>query len=186
MYGYGGGTGANSESCRTAVLVFESEFAPQVEIFRKSCASVRRYVAIDGAAAGADFTYEELLARGRLERPDLLSFDEDEIAELFYTSGSTGSPKGVALSHRTLYLHALAVTGSITQNDRFVELHTIPLFHANGWGRPQTATMNGAKQVMVRRFEPGHVLKLIQDEHATGMSLVPVMANALVNYPELG
>jgi len=168
-----------------AVLVFENEFAPQVEMFRKNCGSVRRYVAIDGAVDAADLTYEELLAQGRIERPDLLSFDEDEIAELFYTSGSTGSPKGVALSHRTLYLHALGVTGSITQNDRFVELHTIPLFHANGWGRPQTATMNGAKQVMVRRFEPGHVLKLIQDERATGMSLVPVMANALMNYPQI-
>ncbi|MBV8866814.1 MAG: AMP-binding protein, partial [Acidobacteriaceae bacterium] len=109
-----------------------------------------------------------------------------EIAELFYTSGSTGSPKGVMLSHRTVYLHAMAVTGSITQNDRFVELHTIPLFHANGWGRPQTATMTGAKQVMVRRFEPTQVLRLIQEERATGMSLVPLMANALLNCPDLG
>jgi fatty-acyl-CoA synthase len=76
--------------------------------------------------------------------------------------------------------------GSITQNDSFVELHTIPLFHANGWGRPQTATMNGIKQVMVRRFDPPNVLRLIQEERATGMSLVPVMANALLNCPELG
>ncbi|HEY3940422.1 MAG TPA: long-chain-fatty-acid--CoA ligase [Bryobacteraceae bacterium] len=171
---------------QASVLIFENDFAPLIDIFRKACPSIRRYVAINASVAQADLTYDELLARGRLERPDLLSFDENEIAELFYTSGSTGSPKGVALSHRTIYLHALAVTGSITQNDRFVELHTIPLFHANGWGRPQTATLNGCTQVMVRRFEPAHVLRLIQDEHATGMSLVPVMANALLNCPELG
>ena len=71
-------------------------------------------------------------------------------------------------------------------NDRQVELHTIPLFHANGWGKPQTATMIGAKHVMVRRFEPAQVLTLIQTERATGMMLVPVMANALLNCPELG
>ena len=53
----------------------------------------------------ADLTYEELLSKGRLERPDIFTFDENEIAELFYTSGSTGTPKGVMLSHRTLYLH---------------------------------------------------------------------------------
>jgi fatty-acyl-CoA synthase len=168
------------------VLIFESEFAPLIGGFRKSCRSIARYVVSGDAVQEADCTYEELLARERLERPDIAAFDENEIAELFYTSGSTGTPKGVMLSHRTLYLHALAVTGSITQNDKFVELHTIPLFHANGWGRPQTATMNGAKQVMVRRFEPSLVLRLIEEERATGMSLVPVMANALVNSPEVG
>ncbi|MDQ2841296.1 MAG: long-chain-fatty-acid--CoA ligase [Acidobacteriota bacterium] len=168
------------------VLVFENDFAPLVNGFRKACPAVKRYVPIDAPGPEADMGYEELLARDRIERPDLLSFDENEMAELFYTSGSTGTPKGVMLSHRTLYLHALAVTGTITQNDRFVELHTIPLFHANGWGRPQTATMNGAKQVMVRRFDPVQVLRLIEEEKATGMSLVPVMANALLNCPELG
>ncbi len=65
-----------------------------------------------------------------------------------------------------------------------VELHTIPLFHANGWGRPQCATFHGLKQVMVRRFDPAHVLRLIQEEKATSMSLVPTMANALLNCPE--
>ncbi len=168
------------------MLVFENDFAPLVTEFRKACPAVERYVAVEAAVPQADFTVEDLLSRGRIERPDLLSFDENDTAELFYTSGSTGTPKGVMLSHRTLYLHALGVTGSITQDDTFVELHTIPLFHANGWGRPQTATMNGIKQVMVRRFEAAHVLRLIQEEGATGMSLVPVMANALLNCPELG
>src|SRR6201996_5272508 len=168
------------------VLLFETDFAPCLDAFRNACPAIERYVALNGPIPHADLTYDELLSRGRIDRPDLMSFDENEIAEIFYTSGSTGTPKGVSLSHRTIYLHALGLTGSITQNDRFVELHTIPLFHANGWGRPQTATMNGIKQVMVRRFEPANVLRLIQEERATGMSVVPVMAAALLNCPELG
>jgi len=67
-----------------------------------------------------------------------------------------------------------------------VDLHTIPLFHANGWGKPQSSTMMGVKQIMVRRFEPTGVFKLIQEHRATDMSLVPTMANALLNCPELG
>jgi fatty-acyl-CoA synthase len=67
-----------------------------------------------------------------------------------------------------------------------VDLHTIPLFHANGWGRPQASTMLGVKQIMVRRFEPSGVFKLIEEHRATHMSLVPTMANALLNAPELG
>src|SRR5260370_38271880 len=67
-----------------------------------------------------------------------------------------------------------------------VELQTIPLFHANGWGRPQASTLLGLKQIMVRRFEPTTVFKLIQEHHGTDMSLVPTMANALVNAADLG
>lgn len=168
------------------MLIFENDFAPLVQALRPACRAVERYVAIDGPVAPADFTYEELLSRGRLARPDIFSFDENETAELFYTSGSTGTPKGVSLSHRTLYLHTLSVAMALVHDDTAVELHTIPLFHANGWGRPQTATMNGIKQVMVRRFEPAGVLRLIQEEGATAMSLVPTMANALLNFPDLG
>jgi fatty-acyl-CoA synthase len=168
------------------ILFFETDFDCCVEQLRAACPSVQRWVAIDGPSPHADLTYEELLAAGRIDRPDILSFDEDEIAELFYTSGSTGTPKGVMLAHRTLYLHALAVACAFNRDDTAVELHTIPLFHANGWGRPQTAVMNGIKQVMVRRFEPAQVLRLIQEERATAMSLVPTMANSLLNCPELG
>jgi len=168
------------------ILILENDFAGLIESFRKMCPSIERYISIDSRVPQADLTFEEMLSYGRIDRPDLFSFDENEIAELFYTSGSTGTPKGVMLSHRTVYLHALGVCCSVTQDDSFVELHTIPLFHANGWGRPQTATLNGIKQVMVRRFDPAYVLWLIQEERATGMSLVPVMANALLNCPELG
>ncbi len=168
------------------MLIFESDFTPLVEHIRKACPAIARYVGIDQAGGPADLSYEELLAHGRLERPDVFSFDEHAIAELFYTSGSTGTPKGVMLSHRTLYLHALAVAGTFNHDDTAVELHTIPLFHANGWGRPQASTMMGIKQVMVRRFDPTLVFRLVQEEKATAMSLVPTMANALLNAPDMG
>ncbi len=168
------------------VLIFENDFAPLVSHIRKACPAIGRYVTVNEAGPPADLTYEELLSRGRMERPDIFSFDENAIAELFYTSGSTGTPKGVMLAHRTLYLHALSVAGTFYHDDTAVELHTIPLFHANGWGRPQSSTMMGLKQVMVRRFEPTAVFRLIQQEQATAMSLVPTMANALLNAPDLG
>jgi fatty-acyl-CoA synthase len=161
------------------VLVYEADFAPLVEQLRQACPSVQSWVE-------SGEPYEELLARGRIQRPDLFTFDEREIAELFYTSGSAGTPKGVALSHRTLYLHMLSLSATFYNDETNVELHTIPLFHANGWGRPQCATFHGLKQVMVRRFDPVQVLRLIQEEKATSMSLVPTMANALLNCPEVG
>jgi len=169
-----------------SLLVFEPEFAPMVGAFRRSCPSIGRYVSTDNAGQQADLTYEELLSHGRLDRPDISSFDENQIAELFYTSGSTGTPKGVMLSHRTLYLHAIQTGNSLREDETSVYLHTIPLFHANGWGKPQSATMVGSKQVMVRRFEAPKVLELIERERATCMMLVPVMANALLNCPQLG
>jgi len=161
------------------VLIYEPDFAPLVEALRQMCPSVAHWI-----EAGA--AYEQLLESGRIQRPDPFTFDEAEIAELFYTSGSTGVPKGVALSHRTLYLHMLNVSATFYNDETMVELHTIPLFHANGWGRPQCATFHGLKQVMVRRFDPAEVLRLIEVEQATSMSLVPTMANALLNCAELG
>jgi fatty-acyl-CoA synthase len=168
------------------VLIFENDFVPLLGAFQQACPGIKDYVAIDGPVPQANLTYEELLQKGRSERPDWTKFDENEIAELFYTSGSTGTPKGVALSHRTLYLHALGVLGNSFREDTDVDLHTIPLFHANGWGAAQFSIMTGRTQVMVRRFEPSLVLRLIQDERATHMGLVPVMANALLHAPDLG
>jgi len=166
------------------ILLFENDFLPLVKELRPACPGIDKLVTLNEKVPEADFTYEELLARGRPQRADIFSYDERATAELFYTSGSTGTPKGVMLSHRTLYLHALSVAATFNR-DTDVELHTIPLFHANGWGRPQASTLMGVKHVMVRRFEPTTVFRLIEEENATAMSVVPTMANALLNAPDL-
>jgi fatty-acyl-CoA synthase len=167
------------------ILLFENDFASLVEQLKPACPGIQRFVTLDDKVPAADLAYEELLDQGRAERADLASFDENAIAELFYTSGSTGDPKGVMLAHRTLYLHALAVAGLYRDSETTVDLHTIPLFHANGWGRPQASSMLGTKQIMVRRFDPPTVLRLIQEHGATDMALVPTMANALLHCPDL-
>ena len=161
------------------VLIFESDFQPVVEQLCRSCPAIEHAVAIGQP-------YEDLLAHRRVQRPDPFTIDENAIAEIFYTSGSTGTPKGVMLSHRTLYLHTLYVANIFCKDDTGVELHTIPLFHANGWGRPQACTFMGVRHVMVRRFDPVEVLRLIERERVTSMSLVPTMANMILNCPDLG
>jgi fatty-acyl-CoA synthase len=167
------------------VLCFENDFAPLVEKLRPLCPSIRRYVTLDEKVPAADLTYEELLDKGAAERADIFKIDENSAAELFYTSGSTGTPKGVQLSHRTLYLHALSICTLFREPETMVDLHTIPMFHANGWGRPQASTMQGITQIMVRRFEPTFVFECIQKHRATDMCVVPTMANALLNAPNI-
>lgn len=169
-----------------SVFFFENDFAPIVQHLKTACPSVKRWISLDDGHALADIAYEDFLATGGPERTDVMSYDENAVAELFYTSGSTGTPKGVMLTHRNLYLHALDVALLQKDPETMVDLHTIPLFHANGWGRPQSSTLLGVKQVMVRRFDPLGVCQLIQQHGATDMSLVPTMLNALINLPEIG
>jgi fatty-acyl-CoA synthase len=169
--------GAILQHAEPRILFHEHDFSSYIEGLKKAWPGMR--------CINLDTEYEDFLATGTAQRADILTYDEDSIAELFYTSGSTGTPKGVMLSHRTVYMHAMAVAGVFNHDDNAVELHTIPLFHANGWGRAQTATMMGLKQVMLRKFDPATVCRLIQDEGATTMSVVPTMAGAMLMFQGL-
>jgi fatty-acyl-CoA synthase len=109
---------------------------------------------------------------------DFFSADEREIAELFTSSSGARKASRFRIAP---FIFTCCRSATFYNDETMVELRTIPLFHANGWGRPQCATFHGLKQVMVRRFDPACVLRLIQEERATSMSLVPTMANALLN-----
>jgi fatty-acyl-CoA synthase len=165
-------------------LLYEHDFAPIVEQLRHVVPDCL-FISIDDSSdnPATDPTLASLLHHNPIPMPDLMAIDETAITELFYTSGSTGTPKGVMLSHRTLYLHALSLAASLDHNDSHVLLHTIPLFHANGWGFPQFGTMCGFKHVMLRRFDPPTIFRLIEAERVSYVILVPTMAAALLSCP---
>ena len=170
-----------------AVLLFEEQFIPLVESFRADLRSVKSFVPLDfkpDAAWMAAQNYEDMLAAATPHRADVMQVDENSLAELFYTSGTSANPKGVMLTHRNIYLHALNVAIAFGGDSRSVELHTIPLFHANGWGVAHSLTYVGGKHVMIRKFETTEVFRLIEREGAQSLSVVPAMATALVNCPE--
>lgn len=162
------------------VLFYDAEFAPLLNSFKSQLTTVRHFHTLD--------EYDALLAARQPHFIDIMEVEENSVAELFYTSGTTSSPKGVMLTHRNLYLHALNVVAGlmIGARDTAVEMHTIPLFHANGWGRAQSITMLGGTHVMVRKFDPAAVLALVEKEHVQAFSMVPTMAIALLNSPALG
>ena len=170
------------------VLFLEKEFVGLVDSFRKELAKVEAFFLLDGSPqAGwlSSDSYEGLLAAASPHQADIMEIDEDAVAELFYTSGTSANPKGVMLTHRNVYLHALHVCLTFDSTRDFAQLHTIPLFHANGWGVAHILALIGGKHVILRRFDCGQIFKLIAQERIYTMCLVPAMAIALVNSPDL-
>jgi fatty-acyl-CoA synthase len=169
------------------VVCFHGDFAPLVETLRPGLARIRTLVAIepDGPPAPGVYEYETLLAAAPpvAEDPPV---DENSPAELFYTSGTTGRPKGVVLTHRSLHLHALNAIIALRCDDSMVLLHVVPMFHVNGWGSPHTVTATGGTHVMLRKVDPVEIFRLVQAERVTTVLGVPTIYNALIHHPARG
>jgi acyl-CoA synthetase (AMP-forming)/AMP-acid ligase II len=107
--------------------------------------------------------------------------DESATATINYTSGTTARPKGVQITHRNIWVNALTFALHITASDRDVYLHTLPQFHANGWGMPFAMTGVGAKHIIIRKIDGAEILRRVRDHGVTVMCTAPAVAAAVLD-----
>jgi acyl-CoA synthetase (AMP-forming)/AMP-acid ligase II len=129
--------------------------------------------------------YEAFLARSSPAWVDDCKLEENDPIEMFYTSGTTGKPKGMLLTHRMCWMAAVKDLFFGGVNDRTVYLQAVPLFHANSWRKPHTITAVCGRHVMLRRFRPEAVCELIQREKVNYFEIVPTMADTLIHFPDI-
>jgi fatty-acyl-CoA synthase len=177
------------------LIIVDDSLIPLLAKVAGDLKTVERYVVVgDGDVAALQsavpdaeiLRYRELLA-GEPTTYDWPDVDERQAAALCYTSGTTGNPKGVAYSHRSSYLHSLAVCtpAALNLSERERALVIVPMFHANAWGIPYAAFMSGASLVMPGKFlqaEP--LMRMVKEEHVTFSGAVPTIWSDILRYGE--
>ncbi|MDX5327208.1 MAG: fatty acid--CoA ligase [Marinobacter sp.] len=174
------------------VVLVHDDFMPIIEGVKDEIKTVKTWIQLtesDSATATSVDTlgeYEALLAKAdnQFDFPD---FDENSVATTFYTTGTTGNPKGVYFSHRQLVLHTLAMTGTIAHFDEMpllrsssVYMPVTPMFHVHAWGVPYAATMMGIKQVYPGRYEPELLVDLLKTHKVSFSHCVPTIMQMMM------
>ena len=127
-------------------------------------------------------SYDEWLSSFSTEPFNRTEIDENDVCSLLYTSGTTGNPKGVMLTHRNNYLHALSTMHHLRVTDSDVYLHVLPMFHVNGWGSPFYYTANGATHICSRKSTPESIFKSLKEHKVSILHMAPTVLNALLLY----
>ena len=177
------------------VVLIHADFLPLLEAVQDKLTTVKKIILItdDGqkpeTKVKIDMEYEEML-QGAAPSYDFPDLDENTRATTFYTTGTTGLPKGVSFSHRQLVLHTISGMLGLSAYEspaRFrsndVYMPITPMFHVHAWGIPYAATLLGVKQVYPGRYEPEMLLKLILTEKVTFSHCVPTIIHMLVSSP---
>ncbi|MCG2579963.1 MAG: fatty acid--CoA ligase [Marinobacter sp.] len=174
------------------VVLVHDDFLPILEGVKDEIKTVKSYIQLtdDNEAKSTSLDtlgeYEALLAKAGTEF-DFPDFDENSVATTFYTTGTTGNPKGVFFSHRQLVLHTLAMTGSLSAYDEMpllrstsVYMPVTPMFHVHAWGVPYAATMMGIKQVYPGRYEPELLVDLLKEHKVSFSHCVPTIMQMMM------
>ncbi len=179
------------------VILVNEDFLPLLESVQDRFETVKEVVVLTdksdlpGSKINFAGEYEALMADAapEYEFPD---FDENTMATTFYTTGTTGLPKGVFFSHRQIVLHTYGLMSGLCAYDAQASVNSsdiympmTPMFHVHAWGMPYLMTMLGAKQIYPGRYEPETLLKLILTEKVTFSHCVPTIINMLVSSPAI-
>jgi long-chain acyl-CoA synthetase len=167
-------------------LFVDDRFAPLVPEIRRAVPGVKRFVyAGQGACPEGLLDWRTLEPGGAFRSIRFPEPDEDDVAGLFYTSGTTGGPKGAMLTHRNLYsnaIHSLLPPGGMFREGRW--LHAAPMFHLADAGAIYALTMCGVTHCFLASFDPVGVMQAIERYRVTELVLVPTMINMVLNHPD--
>jgi len=167
------------------VLIVEEGLTHLIDSIRNNLKTIQHFIiASDNSQANEKGweTYESLLDAASNEPPAPVEIDENETSALLYTSGTTGRPKGVMLSHRNLYINAVNSICEFGIHERDVYLHTLAQFHCNGWGVGYAVTGMGGTHVIIKKFEPAGFFDLVSRERVTFACMPPTMINMALNH----
>ncbi|WP_458701094.1 fatty acid--CoA ligase [Sulfurospirillum sp. 1307] len=166
------------------VILIHEDFLPILNQIKGRIDTVKNYIVLKDDKT---CEYEQALST-QSDEFEFEDFDENTIATTFYTTGTTGMPKGVYFSHRQLVLHTMGTLGSIASPKTQGRLHRedvympiTPMFHVHAWGLPYVATMLGIKQVYPGKYIPDLLLELIEKEKVTFSHCVPTILHMLLN-----
>jgi fatty-acyl-CoA synthase len=173
-----------------SLLIAHNDFADLVTKVVAVCPFLQGVVWLDQIPSGLtlncrQYQYDDLLAAQKGAPFPEKQPEAGDIAQLYYTSGTTGKPKGVMLTHTNVTFHALAATLELSLSESDVWFHIAPMFHlADAWS-VFSVTWVGGKHVFIPYFRPETVLQTIDKEKVSLLAMVPTMANTLVHDPSL-
>ena len=169
-------------------VIADYEYTNLVDEIRPRLSTVERWIVAgdDVAAPEGWLSWEEMIAGQPVTPTPVVEQDENDVTSINYTSGTTARPKGVMLTHRNCYINAYNFIAHLGIRHDDVELWTLPMFHANGWGGPFALTAMGATHVVLRAIDAAAIHRLIEEEGVTFACMAPAVLSTVLNYPDRG